>query len=268
MAYLIGLEWKKWNKNLAFRLLLLSYAVFLPAILLTGKRIEELPPPIGTNEVLFIFPTVWEYLGYVGNWMTFFFMGFLSVLIVTTEYSNKTLRQNIINGVSRKNFFLGKLYFILLISAGATLYYTICALLIGFFNTDVIIWNKVFQNADYIYRYFVMCSSYMIFALFLGFLIKRTGIALFAYLSYIMFVELIIRWGVHRNIVKHKSMHFYPMNATEDLIPIPFTEQASKFLDEFGFEFFLTPMEALVTTLIYLSVFLLITYRLVSKADL
>ena len=268
MRYLIGLEWKKWNKNLGFRLLLLSYIVFLPSLLLTGKRLDQLPTEIGTNEVFFIFPTVWQYLGYVGNWLTFFFFGFLAVLIVTTEYNNKTLRQNIINGISRERFFLGKVYFVLLISLGATLYYCLCALLIGYFNTDVIVMSKVFQNADYILRYFLMCASYMIFALFLGFLIKRTGIALFSYLAYVMFLELILRWGVHRNIVKHKSMHFYPMNATEDLVPLPFTEQTSRFLDEFGFELFLTPMEAIITTLVYIGLFLLITFRIVKKADL
>ena len=268
MFYLIALEWKKWNKNIAFRVLMAFYLILLPAILLTGKRIEHLPPPIGTNEVFYIFPTVWTYLGYVGNWLSFFFLGFLSVLIITTEYSNRTLRQNIINGISRKAFFLSKLYFVLTISLFATIYFTFCVLVIGYFNTDVVFFNKVFQHASYIPRYFLMCSSYMIFGLFLGFLIKRTGIALFLYLSYIMFIEMILRWGVHANLIRHKSMHFYPMNATEDLIPIPFTDQAQHFLREYGFEMFLTSNEAIITTLAYTLLFIATTYLIIRRSDL
>ena len=40
-----------------------------------------------------------------------------------------------------------------------------------------------------------MCFGYMSLVLMLGFLVvKRTGIALFLYLAYIMFIELILRW--------------------------------------------------------------------------
>ena len=107
----------------------------------------------------------------------------------------------------------------------------------------------------------------MIFGVFLGFLIKRTGITLFIYMSYIMFIELILRWGVHANISRHKSMHFYPMNAFEDLVPIPYTRQAEQFLSEFGFDLFLAPTEAVLTSLIYLAIFLLIDKLSIHKAS-
>ena len=139
MLYLLKLEWIKLNKLLSFRIFTLFYFVLLPAILLTGKRLDELPPPLVTNEVFFIFPTVWEYLGYVGNWLCFFFFGFLSIIIVTTEYSYRTMRQNIITGLSRRQYFMGKVYFILAMSLLATAYYVLCALLIGYFSTASVI---------------------------------------------------------------------------------------------------------------------------------
>ena len=266
--HLLRLEWQKWNKNIVFRVLMIFYIVSLPSLLLLGKRIKELPPPIGTTEVLFMFPTVWEYLGYIGNWLTFFFMGFFAVLMITLEYSNRTLRQNIINGLTRVAFYKAKIYFVLAISLLATLYYAACALVIGYFNTDIVTTAKVFQNWAYIPRYFLMCSGYMIFGVFLGFLIKRTGITLFIYMSYIMFIELILRWGVHANISRHKSMHYYPMNGLEDLVPIPYTQQAEQFLSEFGFDLFLSPTEAVITSLFYLTIFLMVGYQFIRRADL
>jgi hypothetical protein len=268
MSFLLLLEWKKLRNLTAFRIFILFYVVLLPAILLTGKTIKELPPPVLTNEVFFIFPTVWEYLGYIGNWLCFFFFGFLAILMVTTEYSNKTMRQNIITGLSRKQYYFSKVYFILLLSLFATLYYVVCALVIGISNTETIYWHKVWQHADYIPRYFLMCSGYMLFGMLLGFLIKRTGITIFLYLSYIMFVELILRWGVHFQLFKHRSMHFYPMNAVEDLVPAPFTEVAEEFINQNGFSLFLNAGEAATATIIYSSIFVLLGYRIIRKANL
>ncbi|MCB9287124.1 MAG: ABC transporter permease subunit [Lewinellaceae bacterium] len=268
MLYLLKLEWIKLNKLLSFRIFTLFYFVLLPAILLTGKRLDELPPPLVTNEVFFIFPTVWEYLGYVGNWLCFFFFGFLSIIIVTTEYSYRTMRQNIITGLSRRQYFMGKVYFILAMSLLATAYYVLCALLIGYFSTASVYWHKVWQNANYIPRYFLMCFGYMSFGLMLGFLVKRTGIALFLYLAYIMFLEMILRWGVHLQLFENRSMHFYPMNAVEDLVPLPFTQMADQFLSRYGFRLFLSPAEAAVTVITYSLIFILLAYYMVRRADL
>ncbi|TXB66541.1 hypothetical protein [Phaeodactylibacter luteus] len=268
MLHLLQLEWKKFNSHTAFRLFILFYLLLLPSTLLVGLRFDELPPPLYSNDVFFMFPTVWEYLGYIGNWLCFFFFGFLSIIIVTNEYSYKTLRQNIITGMSRKSFFLGKLYFILAISLAATLYYALCGFLIGYLNTEAIYWHKVMQNADYIPRYFLMCMGYMSFGLFLGFMIRRTGLALFVYLTYVMFLELILRWGVHMQIIAHRSMHFYPMNAVEDLVSVPFLEMADEFISKYGFSIYLQPGEAAITVLVYSSLFLYLAYRRVAYSDL
>jgi ABC-2 type transport system permease protein len=268
MLFLFNLEWKKLYQLTAFRIFMAFYLLLLPSILLTGKQLKDLPPPLYTNEVFFMFPTVWQYLGYIGNWLCFFFFGFLAIIMVTTEYSNKTMRQNIITGLSRKQYFLSKFYFTVGISLFATLYFTLCALIIGFFNTEVIYWHKVWQYGDYIPRYFLMCLSYMTFGLLLGFLIRRTGLAMFLYLAYIMFVEQILRWGVHFQLFKHESMHFYPMNATEDLIPLPFTEMADEFISSYGFNIYIQPTAAMITVAIYVALFLFLAYNRIKSADL
>jgi hypothetical protein len=68
-----------------------------------------------------MFPTVWQYLGYIGNWLCFFFFGFLSIVVVTTEHSYRTMRQNIITGLSRQQYFLSKFYLIVVVSLLAAL---------------------------------------------------------------------------------------------------------------------------------------------------
>lgn len=268
MWYLLQLEWKKWHNQLLVRMLLAGYMIVLPSLLLLGKKLPELPPPLGSADVLYIFPTVWEYLGYVGNWVVFFFLGFLAVILVTTEYANRTLRQNIIDGLSRQDFVLAKLLFVAAIALAATLYYTICALILGATHTEVLVWQKVWQNWDYIPRYFLLVLGYMYFGLFLGFLLKRSWLSLFLYLTYIMMLEPLLRWGVHQNLTRHRSMHFYPMNALEDLLPVPYTDAANEFLEKFGFSLFLNPTEAIVTTLVYTTIFVTLIFWMVRRANL
>ena len=268
MFHLIQLEWKKFSKSLAFRLLITAYTILLPAILLAGKRLKDLPPPINSNEVFYIFPTVWQYLGYIGNWLTFFFLGFLSVLLVTMEYNYKTLRQNIITGLNRNQYYWSKIQFIFVISLFATLYYFLCGMTIGLINTEAIYFNKVFQYSDYFGRYMLMCFGYMSIGMLIGVLIKRTGIALFVYLSYFLFLEPVLRYGVHFYLTRHKSMLYYPANAVGDLIPPPFSELAREFTEEFGFEFFLSPTLAVTISSMYLLLILGIAYRKIIRSDL
>ena len=267
MLYLLQLEWKKWRKNLTFRLISLAYFIILPSVLLLGKKLPDLPPPIGTNEIFFIFPSIWIYLSYIGHQLAFFLFGFLTILMITTEYSNRTFRQNIIDGLSRREYFWGKVAMIGSIAFFATIYLILCGLVIGYFNTDLIRFQKVFQHADYFYRFFLLCFAYMTFAMLVAILIKRTIIVLFFYFGAVI-GELILRWGVHQNLWNHKSMHFYPLNAIEDLIPVPFSEVADRFLEQNQFDFFLSPTEAILTTVVYTTLFLLLIYRYLQKASL
>ena len=267
MLRLLKLEWLKVRKYSVFRVLVIFYFLLLPACLLITKTFNQIPEDLVSRDSLYMFPTIWGYLGYIGNWLSFFFLGFLSVIMVTAENSYKTFRQNIITGLSRNEYFAGKIIFILTICLMATLYYTLVGLVIGFMNTDTIYFSKIFQGGDIIPRFFLMCLGYMSFGFFLGVLIKRTGIALFIYLIYIMFIESVLR-GIHFYYFKSKTMHFYPMNANEDLVPIPFAEVAKQFMKENDFSLFLEPYQAVITVCIYTSIFLFFAYRKIKYSDI
>ncbi len=144
----------------------------------------------------------------------------------------------------------------------------LCALVIGFFNTDYIVTGKVLQNIDYLWRYFFMVSGYMIIGLFFGFLIKRTGLAIIAYLGYTMFIEVVWRWALHFNVIGGKSMHFYPVKALSDVTAFPVFEEAKRFVEQNNFELFLTPTESIITIIIYSTLLIWFSLRILRKADL
>jgi ABC-type transport system involved in multi-copper enzyme maturation permease subunit len=244
----------------------------MPAMYLSAANMggfDELP---GGVKSFYIFPSIWKYLGYLGSWMTFFCFGFLGVVLVTSEFNFRTLRQNVITGMSRTQFFLGKIYMMIAVSLFAALYYGVLGLSFGFYFTDYIMESRVMQGLDYIPRYFLMCFGYMSFAFMLGVLIRRSGIALFGYFSYVLFGELILRYFVHVQLFGRSNyMNYYPLNAMEDLVPIPLPAEMNNMMkraSEMGYDFFLSPTLAATLTTIYIALFLGIAYYVFTKRDL
>ena len=269
MLRLIKLEWSKFNKNTVIVLLFCFFCIFFPASLYIGKLMPDLPTFLPGREIFFKFPTVWEYLGYAGNWAVFFFLGVLVIYTITIEVSNKTMRQSIINGMSRNQFIAAKILNVLILSLFATLFYVVITLIVGFLGTEDASIKAAFENEYAIPRFFLMSFSYLNFAVFLAFLFRKAGLAVFFYLTYVMVIEMLLRWVVHMKINKSELVNYYPMNATEDLMPFPFMKYAD-FIPNTGIEFalLLTYQQATIITIIYALIFFSISYYTFIKRDI
>ena len=266
MLHLLQLEWKKLKPYRLFQVLVLLYIALLPLGFLIGKNID-LPDETGGTISFYTFPKVWDALAYAGNWMSFFFLGFLGVLLVTNEFSYKTLRQNLITGMSRKEYFAGKIIFMLSASLFVAIYYAIVAVGVGLVYTDYIQMDRVFAHANLIPQYFLMSFAYMNFAFMLGILMRRMGLALFLYFIYTLVIEMVLRYYFHIKLFGEasNSRNYYPLNAFEDLAPFPIPDfgPATDFPN-----FFLSTNEAIGLTVVYSAIFLLLSYRMFMRRDL
>ncbi len=269
MLRLLILEYSKFRKSTVIVLLTIFFLAFFPASMYILSLIPDLPNYLISSKIFYTFPSVWDYLGYAGNWMVFFFLGVLVIYSITIEVSHKTMRQSIITGMLRKEYFTSKLLVVLSISALATLYYIIIALIIGLFNTSNPDFPLVFSNEWAIPRFFLMSVSYLSFALFIGFTIRKAGVAVFFYYTFVMILEPMLRWLGHRKIDDSIRMHFYPMNATEDLMPLPLYQYADFIRnDKINFDYLLGYPVATITTLVYVGLFLGFTYYNFNKRDI
>ena len=269
MWNLLSLEIKKFRNNAVVDLFGLMFLITMPTIIFIGKEFKNLPPPIPSSSVIFEFPGIWSYLGYAGNWLVFFFLGFIVLYTVTSEVDYKTMRQNIITGLSRKDYFLSKFYIVLSLSVFATLYYVIIALAIGYFHNDPYSLEGAFDNEMAIPRYFLMCLGYTSFALFLGFLIRKSGIAIFFYLCYVIFMEIMLKWLVHFKAFQNETINYWPLNAIEDLMPFPpytFVDNIPR--KDLDFPFLLSHNHAMITSSIYILLFLGVSYWNFSRKDI
>lgn len=275
MYNLLSLEYKKFRKNSVVSVLTLFYFLFLPAGLLILKQIdyEGLPAQaklfLPSPDSFFQFPNIWEYLGYVGNWMVFFFLGVVVITMISAEVQYKTQRQTIINGMERNTYFKSKMLVVLAISLVATLYYCLIAMGVGMFTTEDWDIAYMFDNKWAILRYFLMCVGYLSFAAFIAFLLKKPGLASFLYLSYAIMIEPLLKVLLKtKDIIPGEYGNYLPLNAIEDLMPFPLYRYEEYLPKNLNFEFLLTNSAAIITSVIFILLFNGITFRIFKKRDL
>ena len=266
---LISIEWAKFSRSKAIVLSAVLFLIFLPLSMYFLGKMPELPSFLPGKFVFFSFPTVWEYLGYAGNWLSFFFLGILVIFLISMEVSYKTLRQTIIFGFNRKEYFLSKLYVIFLIAFVAALYFTFIGLVLGIANTELYtfkgMWGQGFPPA----RFFLMAVGYMTFALFIAILIRNGIVAMLVYLVYVVALEPLIRMLIFRYVTREGHENF-PMNSIEDLLPLPFFKFA-EFMNNSNDEVMLdllTYQEATVFTVVYIILWTSLGYFILMKKDL
>ena len=262
------IEWQKNRKNRIVWIMLALMFIALPGMVFIGNELKDMPAPFPGKEMVVSFPHVWDFLAYNGSWQSFFFLGFLAIYLITSEFNYGTVKQNVIQGHSRKSFFTGKLLFIGSIIGVTFLYYLVLGLTSGFIQTESLSDAQIWGEEGIIGRYLLMTIGYCSFAILVAFLFRKTGPALLFYFAYILFLEPVWRWLMHRRLFDGNSQFFYPMNAMEDLCPLPLYKMVPDFMniEQTGI-YILSPSEAIWTVSIYTCAFLALAYVIFMRRD-
>lgn len=266
---LLQLELLKFKKHRGIKIGLILYLLLMIGGYFTFKEISKFSDnPLINLKALNEFPMIWELMAYLGNWMAFIILGFIGIQMVSIEFSNKTFRQNVISGLSRRDFWLSKIISAFTLTLGVTVFYITLTLILGFvFSEDK---SDVFSGSTgmTILYFMLMTFGYIIIGMFTAFAIRRGTAAIFVYFIYGMFLENFIRWAVHAKMIPGSiSMHFYPMNVLEDLTPLPYYSQMSN-MSEAPVELLLSQNMALLGAVMYTTIFIAIMYRLSVKKDI
>ena len=166
---------------------------------------------------LYHFPDVWLNLVW---WSGLFkvLLGIMTVISITNEYTYRTGRQNIIDGMSRWEFLFSKILTNFLLSLLSVVLIFLIALIAGFIYTPDIDWRYVFTDLEFFPAYLLEVFTFLSFALLLGILVQRSGLTIILLLlSYVL--ELIIK----RNIDDYVPwlIPFFPMESISNLVKVP-----------------------------------------------
>lgn len=283
MKRLLSIEFQKIWKNKASRVLLLAYFVLLSFIAL----IASIKFSIGTFEIriadqgIFNFPYIWHFNTYIAS----LFKIFLAIVIVSmmaNEYTYGTLKQNLIDGLSKKEFILSKFLVVGTFAVASTLFVFVMSLILGYSFSSYNEMGIVFSDLEYLLAFFVKLTAFFSFCLFLGILVKRSAFALgFLFIWFIG--ENIFYWLVKFVILggddKHKNfgdtmIQFFPMEAMSNLIKEPFTRLSAiktiettiggaKVAKDYSVHF-----SEISIALLWAFIFILTSYYILKKRDL
>ncbi|MGB3606284.1 ABC transporter permease [Psychroserpens sp.] len=274
MLRLLQLELQKLLLNRASKVLIfISFILPFFVIILSSLRINFFG--FFTLELghygLFNFPIVWHITTFFASQFKFFF-AIVVVSMIGNEYSNKTIKQNLIDGLSKKEFILSKFYTIVFFSAVATLLIFIICLCIGLYYSSINEAHLIFRETEFLFAYFLKLVAFFSLCLFLGMLVKRSAFAL-AFLFVLWILEWIIygilTWKLDEKTADH-IQNFFPLKSMYKLIDQPFQRIAiskapngQNFMYDFGVHWY----EILIVT-VWTAIFIFLSFRLLKQRDL
>lgn len=276
MFRLLNIELHKLKYSRSSKILIITYFVLLTSIALVAAiKFDIGPIHFHLAEMgIFNFPYIWHFNSYVAA----LFKLFLAIVIVSmmsNEYSNKTLKQNLIDGLSKKEFILSKFYTVIALSAVSTLFLFVVSLILGLFFSSYTELGIIFSDLEYLLAFFIKLVGFFSFCLFLGILVKRSAFAL-GFLFVWQFIEGIVygllQWNTNSDIASG-IVQFFPLNAMSNLIKEPFTRLsavqsvANQIGEKFNFDYAIHWYE-IATVMGWTAVFIYLSYYLLKKRDL
>jgi len=282
MKRLIQIEWLK-NYSY-FPVILFSSIYFILVIgftmLCSIKSIPILGIPVNIRDQGFLnFPQIWNFLTYITALLKIF-LGLIIIFTISNEFTSKMFKQNVIDGLSKKEFILSKVLTIGLLSLISTLVVFFMGLILGFSFSKTSDFTLVFKEFYFILGYFLKLFTFLSFLFFITVLLKRV---VFVFLSFFLWwiVELILLVVEYSSKVVEKFDNqgnritevpflisdYLPLNVMSNLIDEPFQRiQLVSQLTGGSFEYTI-PYGAIVASLLYSTLFILGSYWLVKRKD-
>ncbi|MEQ9404455.1 MAG: ABC transporter permease [Cyclobacteriaceae bacterium] len=187
-----------------------------------GADIEGLDP---TMIPIYDFPDIWQNTAWLGSFVKIL-IAFIMVISVNNDLTYNTMRQNIIDGVSKKEFILSKFALILFLSAICTLVLFVSGLITGFIYSSVTELKYVFDELEYMLAYFYQLVVFSMLAFLVALIIKKAGFAIVLLFLYSTFLEPITTAILqYADPIKDSTQwlaKFFPVYAINNLIDVPF----------------------------------------------
>jgi len=278
MNRLVSIELQKIWKNKASKVLTLTYFILLSFIAL----IASIKFDVGIFKFhlaemgIFNFPFIWHFNTYIAAWLKFF-LAIVIVSMMANEYSYGTLKQNLIDGLSKKEFVLSKFLTVVLFALCSTIFVFIMSLILGLCFSSYNEFDVILMDLDYLLAFFVKLTGFFSFCLFLGILVKRSAFAL-GFLLVWSIIEGILKGVLAFKIFPNSNtddyvMQFFPLEAMSNLIVEPFTrlsviknigtQMGVEDTKDYGVHYF-----SVLIVLIWTFLFVYFSYKILKNRDL
>lgn len=280
MIRLLQIEWIKLKNNRASKVLISVYFILLLSISLVSMikiNLGEIHIAIA-DQGIFNFPFIWHFNTYFAAMFKIFLL-LVVVSMTANEYANRTIKQNLIDGMSKKEFILSKFYMVVLLSFISTVFVFVVSLIQGLMYSDYKEFSSITTDLIFLVAYFIKLVAFFSFGLFLGVLIKRSAFAVGALGVWYIIEKVIyalLRWKFFKGQdVYEKMMQFFPLHAMANVIIQPFTRfnkvksiaKTTNTKELLGIDYHIHLYQLLILV-IWTFIFVYLSYVLIKKRDL
>lgn len=211
MNKLLRLEWLKvrkyktfWILNGLFALLFISWAYGIKEQFISSGNL------LASSMA---FPSVWGNLAYLYSWFVVFLCVYI-IISISNEYTYRTNRQHIIDGMTRLEFLHAKGLLVLGFSIAATVLYFITAMLLGLSSGTA----DAFEHSEKTLYVFLFTLNYLSFSALLAFIVKRSGLSIMLLLAYFLTESILsglINWKFNTF-----AGNLLPLQCSDELLPL------------------------------------------------
>jgi len=278
MLRLLEIEYHKLRYSRSAKILVLTYFILITFIALIAS-IEFNLGAINfrvADQGIFNFPYIWHFNSYIAALLKLF-LAIVIVSMMSNEYTNRTLKQNLIDGLSKKEFIASKFLTVTVFSLISTIFLFVVSLILGLSFSDFTEVSIIFSDMEYMIAYFVKLTGFFAFCMFLGILVKRSAFALgFLFIWWILesIVYGVLKWKIFRDSeVADNIARFFPLESMSNLIKEPFsrlsavqtaaTQIGSEIEKDYGIHWY-----QLIIVVIWTAIFVFLSYKLLKKRDL
>ncbi|TDQ27947.1 ABC transporter permease [Tenacibaculum caenipelagi] len=282
MLRLLNIELHKLKYNRASKVLSIIYFALLTSIALIAAIKFDIGPIKFhlAEQGIFNFPYIWHFNTYIAAIFKFFLL-LVIVSMMANEYSYKTLKQNLIDGLSKKEFVLSKFYTVIAFALISTVFVFMVSLILGAIYSDFNEISIILSDLDYLFAFFIKLLGFFSFGLFLGILIKRSAFAVAAMIVWLIVESLLkgylywtfrnVKTGVDEAV--NSIMQFFPLESMANLIKEPFTRLGAvkSVANQIGENFvkdYSVSLFDIAIVLIWTAIFIYSSYALLKKRDL
>lgn len=214
MKKLFNLEKIKALSDPAFKtLMIIHFLLFFLVILIVSRAHFSIPG--FSIKGLYQFPNIWQFFPWVASWFNLF-LAIVIIILVGNEFSFRTFRQNVIDGLSRNDLIRGKLILIFTIAVYTFIMVLLAVVIFGLINTKNISFDIIFENSYLILIYFVQAIGYMTLGLLISIIFRNNALSIIMFILYFFPIEPIIRV-----MFKAEARNFFPIKIISNLTPTP-----------------------------------------------
>jgi len=228
MQRLLNIEFHKLRFSRSSKIIVIAYFVLITFIALIAS-IEFQFGGVSfrvADQGIFNFPYIWHFNTYIAALLKLF-LAIVIVSMMANEYSNRTLKQNLIDGMSKKEFVLSKFLTVVVFSLASTLFLFILSMILGLSFSDYNEASIIFSDLEYLLAYFVKLTGFFAFCMFLGVLVKRSAFALgFLFIWWILenIIYGLMEWKLFKGMeIADKVAQFFPLHSMSNLVKEPFS---------------------------------------------